>query len=144
MKEILLTDGGLGSELRMRGVEVPSHVNSIWSAQVLIDAPQAVEAIHIDYIYAGSDYITINNYGLTQPILRRAGLENRLKEMTISAIDLAKKRRFENKQSECNCLRNNVKRPRSQMRIRGCFENRNGSLGKLDIARQSTECPAKW
>lgn len=90
MKEILLTDGGLGSELRMRGVEVPSHVNSIWSAQALIDAPQAVEAIHIDYIYAGSDYITINNYGLTQPILRRAGLENRLKEMTISAIDLAK------------------------------------------------------
>ncbi len=61
MKEILLTDGGLGTELRMRGVEVPSHVNSIWSAQALIDAPDIVEAIHIDYINAGSDYITINN-----------------------------------------------------------------------------------
>ena len=32
MKEIILGDGGMGTELRFRGVEVPSHVDDIWSA----------------------------------------------------------------------------------------------------------------
>ena len=34
MKKILIGDGGMGSELRFRGVEVPSHIESIWSAPV--------------------------------------------------------------------------------------------------------------
>ena len=63
MNDIKLTDGGLGTELRYRGVEVPSHVNSIWSAQAIIDAPNEIEKIHYDYIQAGADHITINNYG---------------------------------------------------------------------------------
>ena len=45
MNDIKLTDGGLGTELRYRGVEVPSHVNSIWSAQAIIDAPNEIEKI---------------------------------------------------------------------------------------------------
>ena len=91
MNDVKLTDGGLGSELRMRGVDVPSHVDSIWSAQALIDAPEMVKTIHVDYIKAGSDYITINNYALTQPILKRAGLQSELKFLTLKAIELARK-----------------------------------------------------
>ena len=91
MKKIKLIDGGIGTELRFRGVEVPSHTHSIWSAQALIDAPEEVENIHYDYIQAGSDYITINNYSLTQPILQRAKIQNDLKELTMKSIELAKK-----------------------------------------------------
>ena len=48
MNDIKLTDGGLGTELRYRGVEVPSHVNSIWSAQAIIDAPnETVSYTHL-------------------------------------------------------------------------------------------------
>ena len=90
MNNIRLTDGGLGSELRMRGVEVPSHIDSIWSAQALIDAPEIVKAIHFDYINAGSDYITINNYALTQPILKRAGLQNELETLTLKSVELGR------------------------------------------------------
>ena len=31
MKNIIIGDGALGTELRDRGVEVPSHTESIWS-----------------------------------------------------------------------------------------------------------------
>ena len=35
MKNIILGDGAMGTELRARGVEVPSHTESIWSALAL-------------------------------------------------------------------------------------------------------------
>ena len=55
----------------------------------MIDNPEIVEQIHYDYINAGAEYITINNYSLTQPILSRAKIENRLTELTSLSIDLA-------------------------------------------------------
>ena len=89
MKNLIIGDGGMGSELRLRGVEVPSHANSIWSALALNEAPSIVEEIHLDYIEAGSDYITINNYAVTRPILSRANLDNELENLTIKSIKIA-------------------------------------------------------
>ena len=89
MSKIKILDGGTGAEIRRRGYEVPYHVDSIWSAQSLIDNPEVVEQIHYDYIHSGARYITINNYALTQPILSRAKIENRLIELTSLSIDLA-------------------------------------------------------
>jgi homocysteine S-methyltransferase len=89
MGKIKILDGGTGVEIRRRGYEVPYFTESIWSAQSLIDNPEIVEQIHYDYINAGAEYITINNYSLTQPILSRAKIENRLTELTSLSIDLA-------------------------------------------------------
>ena len=90
MKNIILGDGAMGTELRARGVEVPSHTESIWSALALRNNPQEIIEIHKDYIDAGSDYITINNYAVTKPLLARNNLENEFKDLTEKAIDLAK------------------------------------------------------
>ena len=69
MSNIILGDGALGTELRSRGVEVPSHTESIWSALALTENPDEIKNIHLDYIEAGSDFITINNYAVTRPLL---------------------------------------------------------------------------
>ena len=90
MKNIILGDGAMGTELRARGVEVPSHTESIWSALALKNNSQEIIEVHIDYIDAGSDYITINNYAVTKPLLARNNLENEFKDLTEKAIDLAK------------------------------------------------------
>ena len=90
MKDIILGDGAMGTELRARGVEVPSHIESIWSALALKKNSQEIIEIHKDYIDAGSDYITINNYAVTKPLLARKNLENEFKDLTEKAIDLAK------------------------------------------------------
>jgi len=83
----------MGTELRARGVEVPDHVTSIWSAKALIDAPEAVLQIHRDYIAAGADVITTNNYSVTPQLLSREGLEDRFEELTLQAADLARQAR---------------------------------------------------
>ena len=90
MKNIILGDGAMGTELRARGVEVPSHTESIWSALALKKNSEEIIEVHKDYIDAGSDYVTINNYAVTKPLLARKNLENEFKDLTEKAIDLAK------------------------------------------------------
>jgi homocysteine S-methyltransferase len=88
---VTLLDGGMGFELKLRGVRVPSHIESIWSALALIEDPDAVVDVHAAYIEAGADVLTINNYSVTPPILAREGMEHRVEELTELAIDLAEK-----------------------------------------------------
>ena len=89
MNNLIIGDGGMGTELRRRGVKVPSHVESIWSALALKEASSIVEEIHIDYIEAGSDYITTNNYAVTRPILSREDLDKELESLTLKSIEIA-------------------------------------------------------
>lgn len=86
----MLGDGGMGTELRFRGVEVPSHVDDIWSALAITKAPEIIKSIHLDYLEAGSDYITINNYAVTQPILARNNISDQLEDLTLKSVELAK------------------------------------------------------
>jgi len=104
MKNLIIGDGAMGTELRRRGVEVPSHVESIWSALALKEATSTVEEIHIDYIEAGSDYITINNYAVTRPILSRDNLDNELESLTIKSIEIAKEALLKTKRSDVKIL----------------------------------------
>jgi len=86
---ITLLDGGIGYELKLRGVKVPDYTKSIWSALALIEDPQAVVDVHAAYIEAGADVLTINNYSVTPPIMAREGMGDRVEELTGLAVDLA-------------------------------------------------------
>jgi S-methylmethionine-dependent homocysteine/selenocysteine methylase len=88
---ITLLDGGIGFELKLRGVKVPDHTKSIWSALALLEDPEAVVDVHAAYIEAGADVLTINNYSVTPPILTREGMGDRVEELTALAVDLAEK-----------------------------------------------------
>ena len=74
---------------------MPSHITSIWSARALDEAPDAVVAVHRDYIEAGAAVITANNYAVTPPLLAREGLEARTEELTRRAAELALRAREE-------------------------------------------------
>jgi S-methylmethionine-dependent homocysteine/selenocysteine methylase len=82
----LILDGGMGRELRMRGVEI---LDTIWSANGLITAPDAVRDIHLDYINAGADIITTNSYGVIGQELAKEGIADRFDELNRLAGQLA-------------------------------------------------------
>jgi S-methylmethionine-dependent homocysteine/selenocysteine methylase len=67
---VILLDGGMGQELRRRSSYPAS---SLWSAQVMLDEPHLVTAAHRDFIAAGADIITLNNYSATPQRLARDG-----------------------------------------------------------------------
>ena len=74
----IILDGGMGRELRFRGVEIP---DTIWSANGLLVAPEVVLQIHLDYIAAGADIITTNTYGVVRKNLAKIGMEGRFAEL---------------------------------------------------------------
>jgi len=92
----ILLDGGMGRELRFRGVDV---MTSIWSAGALIDAPQVVREVHRDFIDAGADIITINSYGIVKSSLAWAGIEDRFEALNLLACKLADEARDESGRS---------------------------------------------
>ncbi len=72
--EILIHDGATGSELQRRGVDVNRGATSeelgVWSATANLEAPEVVQAVHEDYLRAGADIITSNNFYTTREILK--------------------------------------------------------------------------
>ena len=86
----ILLDGGLGRELRFRGVDTPG---TIWSAHGLLVAPDVVRQIHLDYILAGADVVTTNTYGLIRSDLAKVDIEDRFAELNTFACTLAREAR---------------------------------------------------
>jgi homocysteine S-methyltransferase len=71
MERTVILDGGLGSELARRGLDVS---DALWSARVLLDAPEAIEQVHLDYLQAGAEVITTASYQVSFEGFARAGL----------------------------------------------------------------------
>ncbi len=85
-----LLDGGTGEECFRLGV--PDD-RTIWSARALVEERyhEIVRQVHRNFIIAGSQYITTNNYSVTPGV----GLSARLEELTMVAAKLAVQARLE-------------------------------------------------
>ena len=59
---LLVIDGGLATELERRGHDLKDE---LWSARLLIDDPNAIVQIHLDYLQAGADCIISASYQAT-------------------------------------------------------------------------------
>jgi S-methylmethionine-dependent homocysteine/selenocysteine methylase len=92
MSRIVLLDGGMGQELIKRAPEGPTP---LWSARVMIDHPEIVKAVHLEYIRAGARVITVNAYSATRDRLEGAGFGDRFEELQRTACELAKAARDE-------------------------------------------------
>jgi S-methylmethionine-dependent homocysteine/selenocysteine methylase len=75
MPQITLLDGGMGRELKARGVFGNGR---LWSAQALIDAPDVVRTVHLDFLRAGAEVIITNNYAVLPRLIPDASERDRL------------------------------------------------------------------
>ncbi|MGE3969142.1 MAG: homocysteine S-methyltransferase family protein [Dongiaceae bacterium] len=86
----VLLDGGMGRELRHRGVPI---LDTIWSANALLVAPEVVRDVHRDYLESGAEIITTNTYGVIRKELAKEGVEHRFAELNRLAGALAQEAR---------------------------------------------------
>ena len=56
---VLINDGGLATELEARGHDLS---DALWSARLLVDAPQEIEAVHVAFFRAGAAIATTASY----------------------------------------------------------------------------------
>jgi len=91
-KKVVLLDGGMGQELVKRGAVQESPV---WGAQVLMDSPDLVRQLHVEFIKAGAKVITLNSYSVTPERLIRVDASDKFVELQTTAFDLAARARDE-------------------------------------------------
>lgn len=58
----LVLDGGLATELEAYGYDLG---DALWSARLLMDEPEAIRRVHLDYLKAGADCIISASYQAT-------------------------------------------------------------------------------
>ena len=88
--EIIILDGATGTELERRGVPMD---DAAWCAAALVTHPETVREVHEDYVRAGADVIITNTFPTSRHVLEPAGLGDRLRELNVQAVELAKQAR---------------------------------------------------
>ncbi|MBA3946330.1 MAG: homocysteine S-methyltransferase [Herpetosiphonaceae bacterium] len=69
---VVVLDGALATELERRGCDL--H-DPLWSAQVLLEAPELIRQVHSDYFAAGADCAITASYQATFQGFARRGLD---------------------------------------------------------------------
>jgi S-methylmethionine-dependent homocysteine/selenocysteine methylase len=88
--EVVVIDGGMGTELQARGVPMDDEA---WSGVANLTHDHVVQAIHEDYIRAGADVIIANTYAAARLPLERAGFGDRVVEANRRAVGAAREAR---------------------------------------------------
>jgi S-methylmethionine-dependent homocysteine/selenocysteine methylase len=75
--KITILDGGMGHLLRRRGVEIKGEIGSMQRflgvALANVDQPELVRDCHLDYLDAGADIISTNNYACVPSAIELSG-----------------------------------------------------------------------
>jgi homocysteine S-methyltransferase len=86
----LLLDGGTGTELRRRGMELS---DAAWSGLASLTHYELLRTIHADYIAAGADVITTNTFATTRFVLDAAGHGTEFAAINARAVAAAREAR---------------------------------------------------
>ena len=87
-KEIILLNGGTGTEILNRGYKTTLP---LWSAEILLTNPDVVQQIHTDYINAGAEIIVTDTFRTTQRAFAKVGFSaKKAKETTRLACQLVR------------------------------------------------------
>jgi S-methylmethionine-dependent homocysteine/selenocysteine methylase len=88
--DVLILDGGTGTELQRRGVPMDGVA---WSATAMLHHGDTLREIHADYIRAGAEIITTNTFAAARHMLEPAGLGDRVRELNRTAVALVREAR---------------------------------------------------
>jgi methionine synthase / methylenetetrahydrofolate reductase(NADPH) len=83
---VVTADGGMGTQLYERGV-----LFNVNYEELVVSRPELVLKIHEDYLRAGAQLLETNTFGANRVRLARNGLEERVRELNLAAVRLARK-----------------------------------------------------
>ena len=68
-QSIVILDGAMATELEARGCDLNDE---LWSARVLMEQPELIRQVHLDYFNAGADVAITASYPLRSSAARSA------------------------------------------------------------------------
>lgn len=92
-QNIIILDGALATELENRGCDLN---DSLWSARVLMEQPELIQQVHLDYFNAGADVAITASYQATVEGFAQRGLnKDKAIELIKKSVQIAKNARDE-------------------------------------------------
>lgn len=88
--EVLILDGGIGTEIERRGVTMDTDA---WCGVANKTHPDVIRDVHEDYIRAGAEVITANTFATARHVLEAAGLAAEVEALNRAAVELAREAR---------------------------------------------------
>src|ERR1700712_4887292 len=86
-RAVVILDGALATEMERRGADL---FDPLWSAKYLIEQPDLIRAVHLDYYLAGADVATTATYQATFEAFERRGMTHAAAAgLMQDAVDLA-------------------------------------------------------
>ena len=83
----VMLDGGLATELETHGANLD---HELWSAKMLLDAPELLRKVHVDFLHAGADIIATATYQASFGGFERAGYDHaRAASLMCLSVDIA-------------------------------------------------------
>ncbi|HEY4967623.1 MAG TPA: homocysteine S-methyltransferase [Puia sp.] len=90
---VVILDGAMATELEKRGANLK---HDLWSAKLLIENPDLIKQVHLDYLKAGADIITTASYQASFAGFNRKGYNpEKSRELLLLASELAIRAREE-------------------------------------------------
>lgn len=87
----IILDGGLATELERRGASLD---DPLWSAKLLLDNPELIEEVHLDYLRAGAQVVTAASYQAFEAGFARHGLDaSQARRLFTFSVEAAKQAR---------------------------------------------------
>jgi homocysteine S-methyltransferase len=92
-RSVLILDGALATELERHGADLS---DPLWSAKCLLESPQLIRKVHLDYFRAGAQVATTATYQATFEGFARRGIEHEAAAgLMLEAVSLARQARDE-------------------------------------------------
>ena len=87
-RPLMILDGALATELERRGADLK---DPLWSAKYLIEQPDLIRAVRLDYFKAGADVATTATYQATfEACLKRGIGHDAAAQLMRDAVALAR------------------------------------------------------
>jgi 5-methyltetrahydrofolate--homocysteine methyltransferase len=88
---ILIYDGAMGTQIQERDLSLKDYWDNEGCSEILcLSRPDVIRAIHEDYLAAGADVVETNTFGATRIVLGEYGLQDRVREINLAAVQLAR------------------------------------------------------
>jgi Homocysteine/selenocysteine methylase (S-methylmethionine-dependent) len=103
---LVISDGAMATEIERQGIAID---HKLWSARALVDHPESIKKVHLDYFRSGADVATTNTYQASIKGFEENGWsESEAIQFIIEAVSIAREARdvfWANLTEESRCRR---------------------------------------